>query len=131
MVFSTPEFIKAQPVEVGCEVKVALKLQNRVLADRVVWRQKGAEFQTVGSTTGVGLLSHEPTVGRDTRIADSSPIERADFSGFRLTCQSRNGDVAQLAERYLCKVDVRGSIPLVSTRCFASMLMLGRYKLLV
>ena len=26
------------------------------------------------------------------------------------------GDVAQLAERYLCKVDVRGSIPLVSTR---------------
>lgn len=25
------------------------------------------------------------------------------------------GDVAQLAERYLCKVDVRGSIPLVST----------------
>ena len=58
------------------------------------------------------------TVGCDTRIADSSPIQRADFSGFRLTCQSRNGDVAQLAERYLCKVDVRGSIPLVSTRCF-------------
>ena len=27
-----------------------------------------------------------------------------------------SGDVAQLAERYLCKVDVRGSIPLVSTR---------------
>ena len=26
------------------------------------------------------------------------------------------GDVAQLAERYLCKVDVRGSIPLVSTK---------------
>ncbi len=26
-----------------------------------------------------------------------------------------HGDVAQLAERYLCKVDVRGSIPLVST----------------
>ena len=29
------------------------------------------------------------------------------------------GDVAQLAERYLCKVDVRGSIPLVSTKFFA------------
>ena len=28
----------------------------------------------------------------------------------------RHGDVAQLAERHLCKVDVRGSIPLVSTR---------------
>jgi hypothetical protein len=53
VVFSTPEFIKAQPVEVGCEVKVALKLQNRVLADGVVRCQEGAEFQTVGSTTGV------------------------------------------------------------------------------
>ena len=30
------------------------------------------------------------------------------------------GDVAQLAERYLCKVDVRGSIPLVSTLRAAS-----------
>jgi hypothetical protein len=26
------------------------------------------------------------------------------------------GDVAQLAERYLCKVEVEGSIPFVSTR---------------
>jgi hypothetical protein len=58
--------------KVSREVKVALKLQNRVLADRVVRRQEGAEFQTVGSTTGVGLLCHEPTVGCGTRIADSS-----------------------------------------------------------
>lgn len=58
------------------------------------------------------------TVGCDIRFGDSSWSQDAEFSGFRLTCQSRNGDVAQLAERYLCKVDVRGSIPLVSTRCF-------------
>jgi hypothetical protein len=72
VVFSTPELIKPQPIKVGREVKVALKLQNWVLADRVVRGQEGAKFQSVGSTTGVGLLSHEPTVGCGTRIADSS-----------------------------------------------------------
>ena len=39
------------------------------------------------------------------KFAEQGAILRAPF-----------GDVAQLAERYLCKVDVRGSIPLVSTR---------------
>jgi hypothetical protein len=53
VVLSTPELIKPQPIKVSREVKVALKLQNRVLADRVVRSQEGAEFQTVGSTTGV------------------------------------------------------------------------------
>jgi hypothetical protein len=72
VVFAAPKFVKTETIKVSGEVKVALKLQNWVLADRVVRRQKGAEFQTVGSTTGVGLLSHEPTVGCGTRIADSS-----------------------------------------------------------
>jgi hypothetical protein len=53
VVFSTPELVKTQAVEVGREVKVALKLQNRVLADGVVRGQEGAEFQTVGPTTGI------------------------------------------------------------------------------
>ena len=65
------------------------------------------------------------------QLADSSLLRKSEISGFRLTCESRNGDVAQLAERYLCKVDVRGSIPLVSTRCFACMFMPDRYKLLL
>jgi hypothetical protein len=37
----------------GRKVEVTLELQNRVLADGVVRCQEGAEFQTVGSTTGV------------------------------------------------------------------------------
>ena len=53
MVFAAPKFVEAETVKVGREVEVALKLQNRVLADGVVRRQEGAEFQTVGSTTGV------------------------------------------------------------------------------
>jgi hypothetical protein len=72
VVLTTPKLIKAQSIKVGGEVKVALKLQNRVLAHGVMRGQKGAKFQTVGSTTGVGLLCHEPTVGCGTRIADSS-----------------------------------------------------------
>jgi hypothetical protein len=72
VVFAAPKLIKTQSIKVGREVKVALKLQNWVLAHGVMWGQKGAKFQTVGSTTGVGLLCHEPTVGCGTRIADSS-----------------------------------------------------------
>jgi hypothetical protein len=53
VVFSTPELIKPQPIKVGREVKVALKLQNWVLADRVVWSQESTEFQTVGPTAGI------------------------------------------------------------------------------
>jgi hypothetical protein len=72
VVFAAPKFVKTETIKVSGEVKVALKLQNWVLADRVVRGQEGAKFQSVGSTTGVGLLSHEPTVGCGTRIADSS-----------------------------------------------------------
>jgi hypothetical protein len=53
VVFAAPKFVETETVKVSREVKVALKLQNRVLADRVVRSQEGAEFQTVGSTTGV------------------------------------------------------------------------------
>jgi hypothetical protein len=53
MVFSTPKFVKTQTVKVGCKVEVALKLQNRVLSDRVMRRQEGTEFQTVGPTTRI------------------------------------------------------------------------------
>jgi hypothetical protein len=53
VVFAAPKFVKPQPIKVSREVKVALKLQNRVLADRVVRCQEGAKFQTVGPTAGI------------------------------------------------------------------------------
>ncbi len=36
VVLSAPELVEAEPVEVGGEVEVALELQRRVLADRMV-----------------------------------------------------------------------------------------------
>src|SRR5579862_2483489 len=46
MMLAAPEFIVAELVENRDEVEVAAELQQRVLADRVVRREKGAEFQT-------------------------------------------------------------------------------------
>ena len=48
---------KAQSVEVGDECEIALELQHRVLADRVVGREKAAELDVGGH----GCDLREPT----------------------------------------------------------------------
>jgi hypothetical protein len=53
VVFAAPKFVETETVKVGRKVEVALKLQNWIFSDGVVGRQEGAEFQTVGPTTGV------------------------------------------------------------------------------
>ena len=47
VVLAAPELVVAEPVEVRDEVEVALELQRRVLADRVMGREKGAELETL------------------------------------------------------------------------------------
>ena len=44
VVFTAPELVETQAVEVLNEVEIAAQLQRRVLADGVVGREEGAEF---------------------------------------------------------------------------------------
>jgi len=53
VVFAAPKFVETETVEVGCEVKVALELQNWIFSDWVVRSQESTEFQTVGPTAGI------------------------------------------------------------------------------
>ena len=51
MVLAAPEFVVAEPVELLDEVEIAAELQHRMLADRMMRGEEGAEIQTrhVGS----------------------------------------------------------------------------------
>ena len=46
MVLAAPEFVVAELVQVLHEVEVAAELQHRMLADRMVRGEEGAEIQT-------------------------------------------------------------------------------------
>src|ERR1700756_3026609 len=46
MVFAAPELIIAEPVELLDEVEIAAELQQRMLADRMVGSEEGAEIQS-------------------------------------------------------------------------------------
>jgi hypothetical protein len=46
MVLAAPEFVIAEMVELLDELEIATELQHRVLADRMVRGEEGAEFQT-------------------------------------------------------------------------------------
>ena len=46
MVLAAPEFVVAELVELLDEVEIAAELQHRVLADRMMRSEKGAEIQT-------------------------------------------------------------------------------------
>ncbi len=92
--FSAPKLVKSQRVEVGGKLEIALELQCRVLAHGVMRREKGSEFDA--GCRHLHIVCHSCAYCASLR----TPY---------------NGDVAQLAERYLCKVDVVGSIPIVST----------------
>ena len=43
---AAPEFVVAEPVELLDQIEVAAELQHRVLADRVMRREKGAKAKT-------------------------------------------------------------------------------------
>ena len=43
---AAPELVEAETVELGSEVEVALELQGRMFAERVVRSQEGAELET-------------------------------------------------------------------------------------
>ena len=61
---AAPELAEAESVEVGDECEVALELQHRVLADRVVRREKAAELDVGGH----GCDLREPTRSPADRI---------------------------------------------------------------
>ena len=46
MVLAAPEFVIAEPVELLDKVEIAAELQHRMLADRMMRREKGAEAKT-------------------------------------------------------------------------------------
>jgi hypothetical protein len=46
MMLAAPEFIESQPVEMLGQVQIALELQSRVLADRMMRCQECAETDT-------------------------------------------------------------------------------------
>src|SRR5436309_11456338 len=46
MMLAAPEFVVAEPVELLHQVEVAAELQQRVLADRMMRGEEGAELQT-------------------------------------------------------------------------------------
>ena len=46
MVLAAPEFVVAEPVEMLHEVEIAAELQHRMLADRMMRGEEGAEIQT-------------------------------------------------------------------------------------
>jgi hypothetical protein len=43
VVLATPEFVEPEPIEVLHEIKIAPKLQHRMLADRMMRGEKGAK----------------------------------------------------------------------------------------
>src|SRR5207237_3280308 len=45
MVLAAPEFVEAERVDLLDEIEVAAELQQRILADRVMRGEEGAEFQ--------------------------------------------------------------------------------------
>ena len=47
VMLAAPEFVVAEAIELRDEVEVALELEHGVLTERMVWRQKGAELETV------------------------------------------------------------------------------------
>lgn len=103
MVFAAPELVVAQPIEIGDEIEIALELQGGALTEGVMGGEKSAEAKA--------WWPHWNRLRN--RSHRQRPGERR-LGGAILRLPS--GDVAQLAERYLCKVDVEGSIPFVSTR---------------
>ncbi len=40
---AAPELVVSEVIEMGCELEIALELQGRALAERVVWRKERAE----------------------------------------------------------------------------------------
>src|ERR1700730_15190146 len=46
MMLAAPELVVAEPVELLDEVEIAAELQHRMLADRVMRGEEGAEIQT-------------------------------------------------------------------------------------
>ena len=75
------------------ELEIALELEHRILSERMVRSEKRSELQ---STPG--------------HLAIVRPKRRTTAS-----LSDAFGDVAQLVERLLCKQEVVGSIPIVST----------------
>jgi len=43
VVLAAPEFVEPEPIEVLYEIKITPKLQHRMLADGMMWGEKGAK----------------------------------------------------------------------------------------
>jgi hypothetical protein len=46
VVLATPEFVQTQSVQMLNQIKVSLKLKHWMLADRMVWSEEGAKFES-------------------------------------------------------------------------------------
>ncbi len=57
VMLAAPELVVAEPVEVFDEVEVALELEHRVLTERMVWRKKRAELETVHTASSGWIIT--------------------------------------------------------------------------
>jgi hypothetical protein len=67
MVLAAPELVIAEPVELLDKVEIAAELQHRMLADRVMRREKGTEAKT-GHETLLVVDGRAPAAGQSANL---------------------------------------------------------------
>ena len=76
MVFAAPEFVVAEPVEMLDEIEIAAKLQHRMLADRMMRGEEGAEIQTRHDGFSCGAMMHDYSTPSTIRRSRSTALPR-------------------------------------------------------
>ena len=80
VVLAAPELVVAEPVEVLGQIQVAAELERRMLADRMMWGEEGAETQSGHESPKVSadriVSPAHSTVSVRSDRADSSPRSR-------------------------------------------------------
>ncbi len=83
MVFSAPEFVETETVEVGSEVEIALELKDGIFSHWVVRGEERPESDSLGSSPRRALMCH----GSQSRSLDLVSPDRStvDQRTWRLT----------------------------------------------
>src|SRR6185437_16825312 len=73
MMLAAPELVEPQPVEMLDEPQIALKLESRVLADRMMRRQECAETDTRHQESSLVRSTQFHAIGRGPSISIFQP----------------------------------------------------------
>ena len=95
MVLAAPELVIAEPVELLDQVEIAAELQHRMLADRMMRGEEGAEIQTRHGGFSWVSVGHAARVGRCVK----SRTWRKPGEGERLDADFRRRETASEAIR--------------------------------